>query len=65
MIPDPEGVALPLPYYPSLSGHHRDSTLSGSEHSLGALSGGVAPGYSMDPLRGSEMDSDEIGISCG
>ena len=60
MIADPEGVALPLPHNPSLSGHHRDSTLSGSEHFVVALSGGVAPGYSMYPLRGSKMDSAEI-----
>jgi hypothetical protein len=33
-----------------------DSTLSGSDTAGAAFSGGVAPGYFMDPLQGSGMD---------
>jgi hypothetical protein len=40
--------------------HQPDSTLSGSDLvGGGAFSGGVAPGYSLDPLRGSGVDSAE------
>jgi hypothetical protein len=40
-------------------GRHPDSTLSGSDLVGGAISGGVAPGYLIDPLRGSRVDSAE------
>jgi hypothetical protein len=39
---------------------HPDSTLSGSNLVGGAFSGGVAPGYYIDPLRGSKMDSAQL-----
>jgi hypothetical protein len=40
-------------------GDHANSTLSGSDLVGDTYSGGVAPGYCIDPLRGSRMDSAE------
>jgi len=36
-----------------------DPSADGSDLVGGAFSGGVAPGYSIDPLRGSRLDSTE------
>ena len=57
--PDPEGVVLPPAGGPRPALRHADSTLSGSDLLGDAFSGGVAPGYCIDPLRGSRMDSAE------
>jgi hypothetical protein len=59
MFPDPERVALPW-----AAGHKTGATPPGFDPfrvgpRWGAISGGVAPGYYIDPLRGSGMGSAE------
>ena len=55
--PTLKGSHHPVPRDAGLTGRHRDSTLSGSDLIGRTFSGGVAPGYYIDPLRGSRMDS--------
>jgi hypothetical protein len=51
--PDPEGVELPRAAGRKIGVALPDSTLSGSDLVEGTFSGGAAPGYCIDPLRGS------------
>jgi len=55
--PTPKGSNSRGPQDARPAWRHPDSTLAGSDVMGGASSGGVAPGYSIDPLRGSSMDS--------
>jgi hypothetical protein len=50
--PDPEGVARLLAAGRKPVCRRADSTLSGSDLNGATFSGGVAPGYCIDPLRG-------------
>ena len=46
-------------------GDQANTTLSGSDPARGTYSGGVAPGYCIDPLRGSRTDIAEDIKQCG
>ena len=60
-IPDPGGVVFPWAACRKMgvTSPEIDPASAGSDLVGGASSGGVAPGYCMDPLRGSGMDRSE------
>ncbi|MGB7590007.1 MAG: hypothetical protein WBO19_02045, partial [Terriglobia bacterium] len=60
-IPDPGGVVFPWAAGRKIgvTSPEIDPAPAGSDLVGGASSGGVAPGYCMDPLRGSRMDRSE------
>ena len=60
-IPDPGGVVFPWAAGRKIgvTSPEIDPAPAGSDLVGGASSGGVAPGYSMDPLRGSRTDRSE------
>jgi hypothetical protein len=60
-FPDPGGVVLPwaVGRKTAVTSPAFDPAPAGSDLVGDAFSGGVAPGYCMDPLRGSRMDRSE------
>ncbi len=56
IFPTLKGSHFPTPRDKPRAERQRESTLTGSDALAGAFSGGAAPGYFVNPLRGSDAD---------